>query len=188
MVQESAVDLKAVTEVILADLGATLQILRLAGREFGASGGCPRRIQDCIASLGFELCVEAVAMGTWPVDKRHPRAHACWTHSRQIAEYCHLLAGQLEEMNTEDAYLVGLFHELGALPGILGWQHAQNDSLDEATAGYILAKQWLLPDVIADSMLEVSSFRPARWTGIVLAAHELAKTGVAANAIPVTRS
>jgi len=59
-VQESSVDLREISQLVLDDLGATLQILRLAGREYANSHDRPLRIEDCISALGVNACMQAV--------------------------------------------------------------------------------------------------------------------------------
>ena len=55
-VRERVVDLSEVTQLVLGDLGAAIQIMRLAGRE-GLSG----RMENCISGLGVQACLDAVA-------------------------------------------------------------------------------------------------------------------------------
>lgn len=175
LLQESSVDLQTVSQLILGDLGATVQILRLAGWEFENSDDRPDRIEDCIASLGLRTCFEAVSMCTAPHDIRRRRITECWRHAREIAEYSMLVAADLPDLRPGDAYLAGLLHEIGSLPSILGWRTAGSDPVDEATAGAGLAMSWSLPGFVVDSLNDLSPRgRTAPWTSILRCAHALA--------------
>ena len=66
---QPSVDLNRFTRLILDDVGACLQILRLAGQEYGDAQG-PMRIEDCISDLGIDRCLEAMSA---QVSARDPR-------------------------------------------------------------------------------------------------------------------
>lgn len=46
---EFSIDLHELSQLVLSDLGATLQIMRLAARESSAPDAHPARIEDCIS-------------------------------------------------------------------------------------------------------------------------------------------
>src|ERR1035438_6448233 len=52
--KEPLVDLKRASEIILSDVGATIQILRLIGGGYDFDEERPRRMGDCLASLDFD--------------------------------------------------------------------------------------------------------------------------------------
>lgn len=173
--QESCVDLREMSQLVLADLGATMQILRLAGREYGNAEGRPVRIEDCISDLGLQACLTAVAAQPLTYDN-HPRAIAeTWSHSREIANYAKLVAEEVSDVNPEEAYLVGLLHNIGALPAVLGWGRRESGATDAAILGYKMARSWALPRCVTEFFCEVviPSHAP-RWSGIVRSAHERA--------------
>jgi HD-like signal output (HDOD) protein len=170
LLQEPCVDLREVTHVVLGDLGATLQILRLAGREYGNGEGRPTRIEDCIADIGLEACLRAVSAQTIAHDGRRTAIGEFWAHSREIAEYSRMVAQDMPGINPEEAYLTGLLHALGMLPGLLGWREA--GITDGALAGLRIAKRWSLPDCIMEFFNEMHLTGYAtRWSGIVQKAH-----------------
>src|SRR5277367_1350924 len=51
LLQEPCIDLRMVSELILSDVGATIQILRLVGTEYEFAAEHPSRMGECIASL-----------------------------------------------------------------------------------------------------------------------------------------
>ncbi len=143
----ASVDLREAAGILLNDLGATLEIFRLAGQSScskfcrndifcehrcsgeAADGSVASRLEDCLASLGTEAWLEAVcANAVERVASTAPhlaQLTAFWEHARSIAYACWILAEQDEDVCPEEAYLVGLFHEAARLPVLLGWQPSQ---------------------------------------------------------------
>jgi hypothetical protein len=174
-VQESSVNLRAVTQVVLNDLGATVEIFRLAGREYGNGGGRPTRIEDCISSLGVSACLEAVSAETIAHDYRYNAVSATWAHSREIARCAKLVAEQTPDANPDEAYLVGLFHSIALLPPVLGWYGSQGKTIDLASAGFRIAKQWALPRFAIEYFDDTRHDQSASpWAEILSMAHRFA--------------
>ena len=176
--REKPVDLGEMTQVVLSDPGATIQVLRLAGRERAFGEERATRIEDCISVLGVLACVEAVSRRTVSRAKDKPGIVKCWLHAKEIAENCQRLAQEMAaSVNPNDAYLTGLLHELGALPAILNWERATTLSSDPDLVGLKLADEWFLPQCVLDYFSELENPRAGnRWTGIVQRAHEISKS------------
>ena len=122
-VGESSVGLAEMTAVILRDLGATLQILRVADGEADSCEGCLNRLEDCISALGVQDCMRALTEEVSVRSGLRPEVRQAWEHARQIAEASKaLVADETSALSERDAYLVGLFHELDELPALLGWE------------------------------------------------------------------
>lgn len=173
-VQEPCVDLRAMSQLVLSDLGATVQILRLAGREYGDAEDRPNRIEDCIADLGLDACMEALSAETAAHDSHYRAIQETWTHSRQIAQYSMLIAEDMPEVNPEEAYLVGLLHAIGLLPTILGWDGSRTGTVDSSRAGYKIARKWSLPHFVVKSFGEMHLGGSAtRWPEVVRKAHRI---------------
>jgi HD-like signal output (HDOD) protein len=172
LVQETCVDLRQMSELVLTDLGATLQILRLAGREYGTADDRPLRIADCISDLGLRHCLKAVSAQTICRHERKSEVAALWAHSREIASCSRLVAREMSEIDPEEAYLVGLLHAIGMAPAVLGWKES---SADDALIGLKLAKRWSLPRCVMEFFGEVQLSRYTnRWSVIVQEAHMIA--------------
>jgi HDOD domain len=173
--QGFCVDLRALSKLVLSDLGATLQVLRLAGREYGDADGRPVRVEDCIADLGIQACIDAMSAQLMPRDVRSPSVRDLWRHSREIAEHSKYLAEQTVDIDPDEGYLVGLCHSIGSLPGVLGVGGKACQELDHVRMGLELAREWLLPGCVVEyfSNLEKCGGRSA-WLGIVEAAHRCA--------------
>jgi hypothetical protein len=154
-IQERSVDLRAVSDLILGDLGATLQILRLAGREYACAEFRPSRIEHCIADLGILVCMEAVSAQTMARAYGHSAVAETWAHSREIALYSKLIAEEQSEVDPNEAYLVGLLHTIGLLPAVLGWASSKHGVSDFALAGFKLAKKWSLAPFLVKFLSEM---------------------------------
>ena len=173
--QELSFDLQRISQLVLGDLGATLQVLRLAGREYGNTQARPLRIVDCISDLGVYPCLEAVSAQTVARDSRYAAITEMWAHCREIAHYSGLIADETQGINPGEAYLVGLLHSIGSLPAVLGWDEAELGSADSAIWGLQMAKQWSLPRFVAEFFSEMHQAGFRTWRSeIVRSAHRRA--------------
>jgi hypothetical protein len=173
--QERSVDLQQVSEVILGDLGAAIQVLRLAGQEYGDSEDRPLRIEDCISDLGLQACLEAAASGVLARGFRHHGVFEIWSHSREIAQYCRLLAEEMPGVLTpHEAGLAGLLHEMDALPAALGWNRSEFTAGRNFSAS-ALATKWSFPGFLKHFFSEIEMpRRNSHWQRMLAAAHHLA--------------
>ena len=174
---EISVDLHEMSQLVLSDPGATLQILRLAAHEYGNGGEHPSRIEDCISSLGLQACLKAAARQTVTGHPRHRAVLEIWAHSLEVAKF----SSALDEASSgtsgpEAAYLVGLLHALPLMPAVLGWNCRERGLKDEAAEGLSLAERWRLPRCVQDFFREASlPGQGTQWTGIVERAHQMAR-------------
>jgi hypothetical protein len=168
------VDLRRFNDAVLGDLGATIQILRLIAKEHGDSNDRPARFEDCIADLGIEECVSAVANGMLAGGADHGEIVEVWGHSTEIARQCYRLAEERFGFNPSQAYLAGLLHDIGALPSILGWGRSDLTG-DYALCALKMAVLWGFPDFLKDYFYE--AYLPGNnreWTAMMTSAHETA--------------
>jgi HD-like signal output (HDOD) protein len=170
LVQEPCINLREMSQLVLADLGATLQILRLAGREFGNAEGRPVRMEDCISDLGVMECLDVVSRKMLPRDNSQHEIAELWAHAREIAHHARLIGEDISDVNPEEAYLAGLLHIIGLLPSLLGWRKTgANDGL---LVGLMLARKWCLPHCVTELFSEIHPIGYAtRFQGIVRKAH-----------------
>lgn len=172
ILQVPYIDLRLVSDLILSDVGATIQILRLIGKEYDLAADRPRRIGDCIASLDVSDWYAAVSARTFPCDREHIETTAHWRHCRLVAQYAQLVAESMEQYAPEDAYLVGLLHEIGAIPTVLGWPAG-----DQAgrSANAMLELEDALPSFVIEALQAADEPGPlSGWKFVLAAAHELA--------------
>jgi len=172
LLRETPVDLRAITDIVLADVGATLQILRIVGEEYVCLEDRPCRIEHCIVSLGVERCYELICSSNicydgWYVDE--------WQFCRRIAENARELAKTLDVFSPEEAYLVGLLHRIGSFPHRLGWTMDGFTSRGDQSVGVTLANDWHLPHFLASALREQDNVacRP-KWNAILMLANEIA--------------
>jgi len=173
---DSVVDLKGVTEVILADAGATLQILRLIGEEYPNEDDRPRRIEDCIVSLSVARCYQTVCAS----NGSHTGSYVVeWQHCRRIAENARELAKGMDGFQPEEAYLVGLLSRLGRLPQVLGWEIERTSPAEDEALGVMLAFHWNLPGYVVLAIKEQQeAMGSSKWDKILRMADELATRSV----------
>ena len=172
LLQEPQVDLRALADVILSDVCATLQTFRLAGEEYFEEEDRPTRIEDCIASLNLDRWRDLVcgsgSHGTLGLMRELGR-------SRRVALCAKELATLVDDCSPEEAYLVGLLSDVDRLPELLGWT-AMGESTDEQREhGLAMAYYWHLPQyVLAALRSKRNNAKPSSMSGILEVAHCMA--------------
>ena len=164
LLHEPCIDLRMASELVLSDVGATIQVLRLVGREHESATEHPCRMGDCLASLDSCTWFEAISARTFACDREHAATTALWNHCHLVAQYAQLVAESLDGVSPEEAYLVGLLHEMATLPNVLGFPSTALLAMEGSLPVFVLAA--------IRSMTESSS--SSTWKFILTAAHELA--------------
>jgi HD-like signal output (HDOD) protein len=170
MVHSRSVDLREISQLILSDLGAAIQVLRLAGNESCAIEELPTRIEDCISGLGMEACLEAMSRRVISRGSVCSELMATWIHARNVAEAARSLADDFR-VNPEDAYLVGLFHGIGSLPSALGWWQTPPIAGHPDAVGMRMAQAWSLPLCVAEYFAPQRSTDANLWRELIQRAH-----------------
>jgi hypothetical protein len=172
LLHEPCIDLRMASDLVLSDVGATIQVLRLVGREYELPTEHPCRMGDCIASLDSSTWFDAVSARTFACDREHAAATSLWNHCRLVAQYAQLVAESLDGVSPEEAYLVGLLHEIGAIPNALGWP---NGGLGARESTALLTMEGSLPLFVLSAIRGMNdSCSSSIWKFILNAAHELA--------------
>jgi len=172
LLYEPCIDLRKASELVLSDVGATIQTLRLIGRDYDFATELPYRMGDCIAGLDLGTWFDAMSARTLAFEGQHSAATAFWKHGRLIAQYAQLVAESLDRISPENAYLVGLLHDVGAIPKALGWPNGGSGASDP---GALSALEGSLPLFVLAAMRSVNdSCASSTWRFILSAAHELA--------------
>jgi hypothetical protein len=172
LLHEPCLDLRLAAEVVLSDVGASIQVLRLIGREFEFVAERPRRMVECLASLDVKCWFAAISAQTYACDREHSKTATLWNHSRLVAQYAELVAHSFHSISPEDAYLVGLLHEVESFPTVLGWPDC---GAGGRTTGFMVATEEALPPFVVAAMREVNdSDASSTWKFILTAAHGLA--------------
>ncbi|MGD0938452.1 MAG: HDOD domain-containing protein [Terracidiphilus sp.] len=176
LLQEPCIDLRIASELILSDVGATIQILRLIGREYDLAAERPSRMGDCLSSLDVDSWFGAISAHTFPCDRKHAATTAVWRHCRLVAQYAQLVAESLDTVSPEDAYLVGLLHGIAEIPAALGWPNCGRGGTD---ANALAAMEGTLPLFVLSALRSINdSSSSSGWRCILTAAHELAGAGI----------
>lgn len=168
---ELAVDLGAMSRLVLSDLGATLQILRLAARE--CCEVRPERMEDCISMLGPQACLKAVARRSIGSGVQCRVVFETWAHAREIAQVFRALAEETHgKIRPEEAYLVGLCHVVGFLPEMLSWDRPAYCGRGWQSVGLKLAERWSLPFCVPAFFAEMQLPRGGGgWVDLARKAH-----------------
>jgi hypothetical protein len=139
LLHEPCIDLRMASELVLSDLGATLHVLRLVGREYEFADQPPARMGDCLAILDAETWFEAISARTFASGQENSAANALWSHSRLVAQYAQLVTESLEGTSPTNAYLVGLLHEIGSIPEVLGRSESTSlSSIEESLPLFVI--------------------------------------------------
>ena len=167
LLNEPYIDLRAASDLVLSDVGATIQILRLIETEYEFDEKRPPRMGDCLASLDAVTWFSAISARTFICDQEHTETTALWKHCRLVAEYAQLVSEWLECVSPEEAYLVGLLNGIGAIPAVLGWPNTGT--------GALFGMEDALPVFVINAMRNVNdSGLDSDWRFILTAAYELA--------------
>jgi HDOD domain len=172
LLHERNIDLRKVSALVLSDVGATIQILRLIGREYAFAAERPGRMDDCIAGLDVGDWFSAMSARTFASDGEHCAATALWKHCLLVAQYAQLVAESIEGISPEDAYLVGLLHDIHAIPTALGWKSGGSAASSRGSTFALEGVQPLF--VLAAMRSAIEPSLPSPWKLILTAAHELA--------------
>ena len=173
LLQEPSIDLRAVADLVLGDVGAVVQLLRVVGEEFPEPEDRPERIEDCIASVAIGTWFRAMA--TSQTRDRHQRMSALTMHSREIAEHARSVAESLPGICAERAYMVGLLHEIAALPEVLGWQSDSETPIAPYVSSGDLTEIWSIPKFAVEAIEGWNrGDRESLWTSVLFAAHQMA--------------
>ena len=171
---QRSVDLAQVSQLVLSDLGATLQILRHAGRENSIDSHL-QRVEDCIVELGVDGCLDVIAKCPIAKGPGFNSVYSAWERARETAFVARFVAEKLAlNVTAEDAYLVGLAHGIGSLPKILEWDCTSQIGDDSDLAGLRIAEAWHLPHCISEYFLvRMAGKSKTEWTKIVDCALDL---------------
>jgi HDOD domain len=172
LLHEPCIDLRMASELVLSDVGATIQVLRLIGREYEFATEHPCRMGDCLAGLDAGTWFDAISARTFASHREHAATSALWNHCRLVAQYAQLVAESLEGILPEEAYLVGLLHEIGVIPKVLRWP---NDGLDGRESASLLAMEDSLPLFVLSAIQSMNDpCSSSIWKMVLTSAHDLA--------------
>jgi len=162
LVSAPACDLQLLTEVVLSDVGATLQILRTSAQLRAGSDRRSGRLDDCVLHLGRSGLRRTFTLTLPPPQEPRVRAaRQLWQRGQLTASLARIMAGRFARISPEQAHLAGLLHEIGRLPALLGWRVPGLDLGDAAAVGRALLREWQLPAYLAPTLLPARGPKPA---------------------------
>jgi len=142
----AVLELDAIVESILGDLGATLQVLRVTARIRDGENHNLMRMCDGVVHLGRKGLRRALPrlLPSAPAG-RNRAAWQLWRRAQITAELSRLLASRSTAVPPDEARMAGLLHDVGRLPMILGWRVERIDLADSTAVLCALAREWGLP-------------------------------------------
>lgn len=150
-----AADLQDVTNILRSDVGLTVQLLRLAAKKIEHSPEKISAISETVVQVGVEN-LAALAVQTKPLPRHlsgDPGTSAYarfWMHSRLIALLAEQLAGELSDVNADEAYVAGLLCHVGELPLLIGCETTGSDAEDTRHVSHRMAEAWGFPRALVD--------------------------------------
>ncbi len=160
---------QAVAQLTQSDPGLTLSLLRLANKSDRVRGPPVSTAQQAIVRLGFRS-VAAVATRravSVAVKQFSDAAYVeMWRHSFAVASVARCLATRFKNVDPEEAFTLGLLHDIGQMLFRMHY-HAVYDAvlemaaatgsvvdtereafgIDHQVLGYLLCRRWHLPEI-----------------------------------------
>lgn len=170
LLQQTPVNLRSVTELVMRDVGAVIHVLRLAVKEYGWDPNRPTRIAQCIAGLDLRDLVAELSSHMFPFETQQGTLTAVWKQRCRVAQCAYLLAESKQDIHPDDAFLMGLLDDRGAIVTILGLRQAFPGSVD---LFHLLASEGLFP-VVTPFAGSYSGGLSRTWSEILDSADELA--------------
>lgn len=168
--RRAEVDFVRISRLIMGDVGLAAAVLRMANSPFFALRRKVQSVQQAVAVLGLRNLLKIIygvvlkqSLGT----SEALLMMRFWDRSNFNAVVCSYLAGRLPGTSTDDAYTLGLFHDVGI--AVLMQRHADykqtlllaNAAPSDVTAiedqryntnhvlvGAMLANAWYLPEAV----------------------------------------
>jgi HD-like signal output (HDOD) protein len=158
------VPVEKLIHILSTDPVVTIHIIRAANSSAFHNGSKVDNLRDAVSRLGYRLLYSMVMNITLNKLFRAKNLlidralRKLWQHSREVAANCYVLAEQKKHLSPEVAMLVGLVHDIGALPLYL-YADRLGSRLDQATLetlisdyaaiiGPKLLRSWNFPDLL----------------------------------------
>jgi hypothetical protein len=153
----ATLDLPAIVNLILRDVGACLQLFRSSSTKHDSSGTRASRIDECVIHLGRTGLRQAMSsvVSTEP-GQRYEAIRQLWARARLTAALSETMAARFPELRSCDARLAGLLHEAGRIPILLDWTSRELDFDNPATVGRAMVGEWGIPAFVEPTLLLAS--------------------------------
>jgi len=154
--------------LLSADPVISMHIIKAANSAALSNGHPVGNLGEAITRLGYRMLRSLIMNITMTKLFQASRPlinqqlKALWEHSREVAANCYVLAKQHRHLSPEQAMLIGLVHDIGALPLCLyadcARSHIDQEKLEElihrfSTAiGAKLLQKWGFPDELVEAV------------------------------------
>lgn len=106
-----------ISDLVSQDVGLSAKLLKLASSPIYSKGQTFNSVNEALMAIGFKefrSCFTLVSLEDLMGKIGYPYG-GFWDHSRRIAFFCKELAERFAERLTNNAYTLGLFHDVGAV-------------------------------------------------------------------------
>lgn len=142
---------KDIADIVSTDVAVSARLLQVANSPLYRGRVPIESIQMAVARLGVRLvrslvvslAMQQIFQATSDVLDRHFRR--IWENSVQVAAISRVLAKPLDHLDTDQAMLAGLIHDIGALPILVMAESKDNLVTDETKLEFLL--QQLSPTI-----------------------------------------
>ncbi|QWR76793.1 HDOD domain-containing protein [Candidatus Magnetomonas plexicatena] len=168
-IKQTTPDIRKIVSLTSKDVGLSASILKIANSSFFGGGGISS-IDYALNIVGltsfFNIVVSSIFLNTYKeITDKHIFAKF-WNHSMFVAKTMSLIAKQTKNIDENDAYITGLFHDcaiplflkkysdyntapaLGNDADITGKEDEKYQT-NHCMAGFILTTSWRMPDVVS---------------------------------------
>lgn len=174
MLRDDNTSEKAIGQVIARDVSLTAEVFKLVNSPFYRRGAKIESLDQAVRMLGRKPMGEIArsAILRQQLGGNDPRMEAFWEICTDIGTICSVLCMHLDrpgKLTSEQAYLVGLFHDCGvpvlvqqvkgygaaalvpgAAPDFLGEDDDKMTS--HSVAGLLVAQEWDLPNMLCQAI------------------------------------
>jgi len=171
MLEDEECDFARLGETVSADAALVSRLFIFANSTYhNRTGDKVTSLHDAISRLGLELVRNtalALAIKQLALSDKHrsiaPHLKRVWILSMRLSSLAHAVASYVPNVRDEDAFMCGLFHEIGKVyiltkardfPGFLDDVNSLNSVLDEwhTQIGQCIVEAWGFPGEIVRSM------------------------------------
>jgi len=164
-IDDDVSDAKAIAKLVEADPAMTAKLLKASNSALYGGLASVETCPAAVVRLGMkttkQLVLSFALKEVFKCDEPmiQERMHVLWKHSAQIAAICFVLARGIKGMQPEEALLIGLVHDVGAI-AILNYIHkypelAQDEAALEETItrmrgelGAMILRKWNFPTAV----------------------------------------
>ncbi|MBF0520491.1 MAG: HDOD domain-containing protein [Nitrospirae bacterium] len=168
-IKQTTPDIRKIVSLTSKDVGLSASILKIANSSYFGGGGISS-IEYALNIVGltsfFNIVVSSIFLNTYKEITDRNIFSKFWNHSMLVAKTMSLIAKITKNIDENDAYITGLFHDCAiplflkrysdynTLPA-LGNEADATAKEDEkfqtnhCMAGFILTTSWRLPDVVS---------------------------------------